>query len=125
MNDMNVEVSEDNLSAKLSGGAVHLLADALVSCFKGSGAINHLECSFEDPEDSEGYTILMQKNSGITQGEKIAGLEKDVENLRNALEGAMSIKDLWLPMHIVTNEHEGEAVALHKMYRNFEKALSN
>ncbi len=92
--DMEMEVSEDNLSARLSGGAIHVLSDALVSCFKGSGAINHLECNFEDPEDNEQYTLLMQKKPGITQGEKIAGLEQEVAELREAL-NTLVYKDSW------------------------------
>lgn len=41
-----------------------------------------------------------------------------------AIEAAMRVKELWLPMHIVANEHEGEAIALHSMYKNFEAVLS-
>ncbi len=84
-NEMNVEISEDNLTAKLSGGVIHLFADAMVQCFDGSGAINHLECEFEDKEKVESYVVLMQKKSGITQGEKIAIAEEQNAKLKEAL----------------------------------------
>ena len=87
--EFNVEVSEDNLSARLSDGAIHVLADALVSCFKGSGAINHLECNFEDPDSAEQYTMLMQKKSGITQGEKIDRLKQENADLIAVLSNAI------------------------------------
>ena len=88
--EFNAEVSEDNLSARLSGGAIHVLTDALVSCFKGSGAINHLECNFEDPDDKEQYTLLMQKRSGVTQGEKIDRLKQENADLIAVLSNAIS-----------------------------------
>lgn len=56
--------------------------------------------------------------------EENLALQQENADLRESLEGAMRIKDLWLPMHIVANEHEGEAVALHSMYKNFEAVLS-
>ena len=55
------------------------------------------------------------------------GIEKLVEDnaeLREAIDSAMRIKDLWLPFHVVANEHEGEAVELHRMYNKFEKLLN-
>ena len=51
-------------------------------------------------------------------------LEQENAELREAIEFAMKIKDLWLPYHIVTNEHEGEAVPLHRMYNSFQKLLN-
>ena len=51
-------------------------------------------------------------------------LQQENADLREALEGAMKIKDLWLPFHIVANEHEGEAIALHRMYNKFEQLLN-
>lgn len=86
MSDFESKISEDNLSAQLSGSSIHVLADALTSCFKGSGAINHLECSFEDSSDGEQYTLLMQKKSGITQGEKISNLQEENKQQRESLD---------------------------------------
>lgn len=51
-------------------------------------------------------------------------LQQENAELREAIEAAMRVKDLWLPFHIVTNEHEGEAIALHRMYNNFEQLLN-
>ena len=51
-------------------------------------------------------------------------LEQENAELRGAIEAAMRIKDLWLPFHIVTNEHEGEAIPLHRMYNRFDQLLN-
>ena len=52
------------------------------------------------------------------------GLVEENAELREAIESAMRIKDLWLPFHVVANEHEGEAVPLHKMYNRFYQLLN-
>lgn len=51
-------------------------------------------------------------------------LAEENAELREAIESAMRIKDLWLPFHVVANEHEGEAVPLHKMYNRFYQLLN-
>ena len=45
--------------------------------------------------------------------------------LERAIDGALKIKDLWLPSGSVSVEHEGEAQALDKMYRNFCRVLNS
>ncbi|AUR83520.1 coil containing protein [Vibrio phage 1.036.O._10N.286.45.C3] len=104
--DFKAEVNEDNLSARLSGGAIHLLAGALVSCFKGSGAINHLECSFEDPDNEEQYTMLMQKKSGITQGEKIDRLQQENAELREALQKTINLSERFVVNALTLAKHD-------------------
>jgi len=44
-------------------------------------------------------------------------------DILGVIEGALSIKDLWLPCNKVKEEHEGEAKALNEMYKNFVDVL--
>jgi hypothetical protein len=69
-------------------------------------------------EDPEGWCEVLAWEEA-----RADKLEQENAELRFALERAIRIKDLWLPIS-VPNEHEGEAEALHRMYNSFESLLN-
>ena len=48
---------------------------------------------------------------------------REIERLRYAIEGALRIKDLWLPVVMVNDEHAEECKALDLMLHSLESAL--
>lgn len=80
----NVKIEGSKLSATMVGNALHLVADKLVDCFDESGAINYLDISFEHANSKEVYNLVMTKQSGISQGEKISILNAELEIARDA-----------------------------------------
>lgn len=48
----------------------------------------------------------------------------EIKELREALEGALRLKELWLYTYPVDSENKGEAIALQSMCRSFEQALN-
>ena len=49
---------------------------------------------------------------------ELARLQARVAELEASIQAALRIQELWIP-GVVSKEHEGEAIALHKMRENF------
>lgn len=63
-------------------------------------------------------SLLDPKHKGILVEEKFTPTNK-TNGAIAAIEGALRIKDLWLPDDSYKGEHEQEAYALQNMYRAF------
>ena len=61
---------------------------------------------------------------GYYAAEKIFTSNNSGSTAITAIEGAIRIKDLWLP-NKVDAEHSGKAIVLHAMYRTFLKVIQN
>lgn len=65
---------------------MHFIAEALMSQFKQSSAINYLEQSFESKtNDQESFVLTMQIKNGLTPCEKLAIAEKTIAELESKL----------------------------------------
>lgn len=83
LNMMDWSLNEYNgMDIKLEGSIVHIIAASLVEQFKGHNGINYVEFRFVDKETNEMYTLLMQKQSGLSPVEKAAKLEAELEALK-------------------------------------------
>lgn len=98
----NIKIESEKLTATLAGSGLHLLADKLVDCFDSSGAINYLDITFEHEDTKELYSVTMSKLSGISQGEKIAILnaelnqaKKERDDLANEVNNALQSNDYY------------------------------
>jgi len=68
-------------------------------------------------------SMLARQTDLARDAETIANRQaKEIKRLRNAIEGALRIDNLWVPFYSLP-DHKGEVVALHEMRQNFLEAL--
>lgn len=73
--------------------------------------------------------VTIERASVATERIKVEKLESaiahrdmEIDRLRAAIEGALAIKSLWVPM-VYDEEHEAEAQALYSMWQRFRDVL--
>jgi len=66
----HLEMNSKETQMTLEGGAIGLVADALVKQFYDSGAINYLELTFTH-ETVGSFVLTMQKATGVTPADRI------------------------------------------------------
>ncbi len=69
----------------LSGSPLHLFAEAFVGQFVESGATNYLEMKFVHKGSNEPYTVLMQRDNGLSPSQKNKALKELLERSVNGL----------------------------------------
>jgi hypothetical protein len=80
----------DGLTVGLQGGAASLLAEMLAEQYKGSGAVNYLQLSFESRVTlpGEAFIVTVQRVAGKTPHQLRAEAEAERDALRQYLEAA-------------------------------------
>lgn len=84
-----MSVHESTLQLSITGLASQMLANAFAGQFKGSGATNYLELSFEHPDVGQ-FTVTMQKVSGKTPGRLKAEASQLADQLKHHLRELVS-----------------------------------
>jgi|GEM_PF-5388930 len=91
-NVVEVLLKENYSNIKIHGGLLTLFANSFVDTFEDQGAVNYLEMTFRHRASGEEYTLLMQKKSGLTQGDKNEELMKHLaeaeQKIKNCIEKA-------------------------------------